>query len=72
VLQQLSAIEATADEGQIEKIYQRPLEILYMTDGRVLRGVVASQVDRTLILHTTEGVLVVPIEDLQEIRFQKQ
>jgi hypothetical protein len=72
VLKQVEGMHATADEGQIEKIYSRPLEILYMTDGRVLKGVVAAQVDRTLILHTTEGVIAVPIEELQEVRFQRE
>jgi hypothetical protein len=72
VTKQIEGMHATSDEGQIEKIYRRPLEILYMTDGRVLKGVVASQVDRTLILHTTEGVIAVPIEELKEVRFQQE
>ncbi len=72
VMQQVEIMEATTDQGEIEKIYDRPLETLYMTDGRVLKGVVAAQVDRTLILHTTEGVIAVPIEELQEIRFDRE
>jgi hypothetical protein len=72
VMKQVEGMHATADEGQIEKIYSRPLEILYMTDGRILKGVVAAQVDRTLILHTTDGVIAVPIEELQEVRFQRE
>ena len=69
VMNEMKSIEPTSDAKTIEKLYQRQLEILYMTDGQVLKGVVASQVDRTLILHTTEGVVAIPIENLKEVRF---
>lgn len=71
LLDQVSGMKDTAEQAEIEKIYNRPLETLVLADGKVLKGVVASQVEGKLILHTTEGVIVVPVEDLIEIRYEK-
>lgn len=71
LLKQIADMNNTSDQGEIEKIYNRPLETLVLSDGTVLKGVVASQAGDKLILHTTKGIVIVPVENLQEIQYQK-
>lgn len=71
LLGQIAGMKNTSDQGEIEKIYSRPLETLVLSDGTILKGVVASQAGNRLILHTTRGIVIVPVENLQEIQYQK-
>lgn len=71
LLGQIAGMKNTSDQGEIEKIYNRPLETLVLSDGTILKGVVASQAGNRLILHTTRGIVIVPVENLQEIQYQK-
>jgi len=46
------------------------VEKIHLVDGRILEGVIASQVGNKIILHTTTGIFIVNIDDVKEITFE--
>ncbi len=69
LLSTLNEISDVKSEQEIEKIYNRNLEIIRLKDGRELRGVVAQQIKSKLIIHTAHGIFVVNSADLVDIQY---
>lgn len=66
----LSKIPTTTNKNDIEKVYNKRVEKIHLVDGRILEGVIASQVGNKIILHTTTGIFIVNLEDIKEITFE--
>jgi len=66
----LSKIPNTTNKNDIEKVYNKRVEKIHLVDGRILEGVIASQIGNKIILHTTTGVFIVNLEDIKEITFE--
>ncbi len=66
----LSKIPNTTNKNDIEKVYNKRVEKIHLVDGRILEGVIASQIGNKIILHSTTGVFIVNLEDIKEITFE--
>ncbi len=67
--EEIKKIPNVVNKNDIEKVYNRRLEIISLKDGRKLQGVVAAQIDEKIILHTTEGIIIININDINYITY---
>jgi hypothetical protein len=72
IWEEVKKIPTTMNKKEIEKVYNRRIEKIYLHNGRILEGVIASQINNYVILHTTEGILVLKISDIKEITYIEQ
>lgn len=69
VWEEIKKIPFTRNKNEIEQVYNKRVEIIKLRDGRILEGIIASQQKNNVILHTTEGIILVKLEDIKEIIF---
>lgn len=67
--EEIKKIPNVVNKNDIEKVYNKRLEIISLKDGRKLQGVIAAQVEEKIILHTTEGIILINISDINEITY---
>lgn len=68
-LRTAASMEVLATEEAIEEYYDRSIETIELRDGRLIRGIIASQVGNELIIHGAEGTRIVKMEDVMEVRY---
>ncbi len=68
--EEIKKIPQTQNKEEIEQVYNKRIEIIHLKDGRTLEGVIASQIEQNLILHTTQGIIVVKIDEIKEIIYK--
>ncbi|MFN3603252.1 MAG: FecR domain-containing protein [Leptonema sp. (in: bacteria)] len=68
--EEIKKMPLTKNKKEIEQVYNKRVEIIKLKDGRILQGIIASQIEDKIILHTTEGILVVNTEDIKEIVYE--
>lgn len=66
----LQRIPGTNERRTLEEYYNQRIEKLVLKDGRILEGIIVSQNETFAILHTTEGVLVMPLTEIKEILYE--
>ncbi len=70
--EEIKKIPNTNNKKDIEKVYNKRVEIIKLKDGRILEGVIASQLNNQVILHTTKGIFVININEIKEILYQNE
>ncbi len=70
--EEIKKIPNTNNKKDIEKVYNKRVEIIRLKDGRILEGVIASQLNNQVILHTTKGIFVININEIKEILYQNE
>ncbi len=69
IIDSVSELNPLKNPEEFRKIYGRDPEIIVLKNGRVLKGVVASQSGEKLVVHSTEGAHILNAGDIQEIRY---
>jgi len=67
-----ATLEPFQNEKQLEAAYNRQIEVVRLTDGRELEGVVISQVEGHLIVHTVDGGVILHVADVIDIRYRAE
>ena len=65
----LNSIKHAKSEEELSEIYNLSVEILKLTDGKEIRGVVISHKNKTLIVQTMEGVFILKESEILDIRY---
>ncbi len=60
-------IRQVHSEKELSEIYHKEIEIIILKNGRIFRGVVASQVDGQLLILTVDGTYMVSSSDVAEV-----
>lgn len=56
-------------EEDLKRVYKQNIEIIYLRDGRVLRGVVVGQEGGRLLVHTTGGATFIKEADVERVKY---
>ncbi len=68
----VSSLKSVKTEKEMSQMYGRSLEIIKLRNGRVFRGIVASQFERKLVIHTLSGIHLVDADEVDSIQYAEE
>ncbi len=71
VWDEIDKIKVVENPDDLEKIYNRRIEILKLYNGIKWKGIIVSQIGDSIILHTIEGVKIIKTNEILEIQYEE-